>query len=101
MVEVPKKMHKQLLCLVSMISATCCYAELVEWPITLHHEIQSPAGHTDEVTNGIGSLPPVDPPFHAAGYLELNNTINANLFYFYFQVGLGDEGMVHRVCGGT
>lgn len=63
--------------------ASCC-CELVERPLTLHHGMK---GMSKGRRNGVG-LPVVDAPFHSAGYMQLNNTVDAKLFYFYFQVGL-------------
>lgn len=53
--------------------------------MTLQNDI-----HTSANDVGIGSkhLNPVDPPLHSAGYLELNNTVDAKLFYFYAEVRL-------------
>lgn len=78
-------MQKQSTYLIFLISAACCSGRIVEWPVTLQFDIKSSAD--DEVTRR-RSLPPVDPPFHSAGLLELNNTVDARLFFFYAQVGV-------------
>lgn len=79
-------MRNEMIFLALLATVTCCYCEIVEWPLTLHHGIQGPVSRTRRA-NRVGSLPLVDPPFHSAGYMHLNNTIGAKLFYFYFQVG--------------
>lgn len=64
---------------------TCCLGKIAEWELTLHHEIGGLRSSKGE--NELEGLPVVEPPYHSAGYLSLNNTHDAKLFYFYFQVG--------------
>ncbi|GMH41460.1 hypothetical protein BSKO_09370 [Bryopsis sp. KO-2023] len=49
---------------------------LVEWPLDLL-ERSTPQAN--------GGVPLLDPPYHSAGYMKLNGTHDAKLFYFYFE----------------
>ncbi|GMH41459.1 hypothetical protein BSKO_09369 [Bryopsis sp. KO-2023] len=49
---------------------------LVEWPLGLL-ERSTPQAN--------GGVPLLDPPYHSAGYMDLNGTHDARLFYFYFE----------------
>eukprot|EP00803_Ostreobium_quekettii_P009187 evm.model.scf_2312.2 EVM.evm.TU.scf_2312.2 scf_2312:11163-14299(-) len=68
------------LLLVAAARPTLAKGRIIEWPLRLLDQSQP-----SSAVLGTDGVPVVDPPVHRAGYFKLDNTVDASLFYFFFE----------------